>query len=188
LRTSPSSILVLSHNHRAYADSASRSLGRIYRSHYPQREYEKLGLEANRLWKSGDLKEYFHETAKVTMQPDGSEDIETGAARLDAHRILLKAGEEAKRRGVKIVTDTVVHLLWDGSRCIGAATRVGAAFHADTVLLALGAALQSFLAREKLPIDDICEFIVVPWMHTQLSEQQYEELKEKSILVIAYCW
>lgn len=129
-----------------YADSASRGLGRIYRSQYPRKVYETLALEAKELCKSGDFKEFFHETVKITVRPDGSEEKENEAARVDAHLVMLKARDQAKRKGVGVVTDTVLHLLWDGSRCIGVMTQQGVPFHADTVLLALGAALPGFLA------------------------------------------
>ncbi|KAL2022061.1 hypothetical protein VTK56DRAFT_6105 [Thermocarpiscus australiensis] len=166
-----------------YVNSASRGLGRIYRSQYPREEYERLALEAKELWKKGIFSKNFHKTTKIIVHPDGSEERDDGAAWIDANVTMREALKEAEKRGVRIIEGRVSRLVWDGSRCIGATTRDGRSFFASTVLLALGAALPSFLADEKRPIDGICEPIVVPWMCAQLTSEQYEQLKTKPIVV-----
>jgi glycine/D-amino acid oxidase-like deaminating enzyme len=166
-----------------FENSASRGIGRIYRSQYPRKEYEKLALEAEKLWKGGAFSKNFHKTLRIIVQADGSEERDDGAAWIDANKTMREALEKAKEDGVTIIKDRVSCLIWDGSRCTGATTRDGRSVLADTILLALGAALPSFLAQERRHIDDICEPIVVPWMCAQLNNEQYDQLRTKPIVV-----
>lgn len=164
-------------------NAASRGLGRIYRSQYPREEYEGLARDARALWETEPFRGNFHKAIKRIVHPDGTQDEDQDAAWIDARLVMHNALREAEERGVSVVSDSVTQLIWDERRCIGVMTRTGVSFYANTILLALGAALPGFLEREKRPIGDVCEAIVVPWMCLRLSDDKYSELKEKDIMV-----
>ena len=166
------------------ASAASRGLGRIYRSQYPRKEYEELALDAKNAWEAGPFHDNFHHAIKNIEYPDGTRDKDPDAAWIDASVVMRNALQEAKQRGVTVVSGTVTKLIWGEQRCIGARTHTGTEYYASIVLLSLGAALPSFLEREGRSIGDICEAIAIPWMCVQLSDQKYNELMDKGITVL----
>lgn len=158
-------------------DSASRAVGRTFRTHYPRSEYTVLAEQARTLWQDKDV---FHDVSRQVHENERIVSKSHDAGWIEAKRFMAELLEAAKRK-VEFVNDSAVSLIWDGHRCTGVATESGRAFRTDRILLALGGGLPAFLKSEKRPIDDICYPAICAWLHVQLDDEQYEQLKDTPI-------